>query len=73
MKRLYPSIGLGTLCGLFGKTRQAYYDHSSRDSDEQLHEAVIIDLIRSVRVVLPKLGGKSFFLCYSKTLQIIIL
>jgi transposase InsO family protein len=58
MKRLYPSIGLGTLCGLFGKTRQAYYDHSSRDSDEQLHEAVIIDLIRSVRVVLPKLGGK---------------
>ncbi|MGZ3853119.1 MAG: IS3 family transposase [Flavisolibacter sp.] len=57
MKERYPTIGLGRLCGLFGKTRQAYYDHSYRDSDEQLQEAVIIELVRSVRTVLPKVGG----------------
>jgi len=42
---------------LFGKTRQAYYDHSHTDSDQQLKEAVIIELVRSVRTVLPKVGG----------------
>jgi putative transposase len=57
MKELYPFLSLERLCRLFGKTRQAYYDHSWRDSDEQLQEAVIIDLVRSVRKVLPKVGG----------------
>ena len=57
MKELYPFISLERLCRLFGKTRQAYYDHSWRDSDEQFQEAVIIDLVRSVRAVLPKVGG----------------
>jgi putative transposase len=57
MKELYPFISLERLCRLFGKTRQAYYDHSWRDSDEQLQEAVIIDLVRSLRKVLPKVGG----------------
>ena len=58
MKRLYPSLGLGRICRLFGKTRQAYYDHSSRISDDQLQEAIIIELVTSVRAVLPKVGGK---------------
>lgn len=57
MKELYPSIGLERLCRLFGKTRQAYYDHSWRDSDHQLQEEVIIKLVRSIRKVLPKAGG----------------
>lgn len=57
MKERYPSIGLERLCRLFGKTRQAYYDHSYRDSEDQLQEAIIIDLVRSVRTVLPKVGG----------------
>ncbi|MDE3235398.1 MAG: IS3 family transposase [Bacteroidota bacterium] len=57
MKVLYPSIGLGRLCKLFGKTRQGYYDHSWRICDEQLQQAVIIELVQSIRKVLPKVGG----------------
>jgi len=57
MKELYPSIGLERLCRLFGKTRQAYYDYSWRDSDDKLQEAVIIELVKSVRTVLKKVGG----------------
>ena len=57
MKQHYPSTGLGTLCGLFGKTRQAYYDHSWRTSDEQLQEAVIIERIKEVRKRIPGIGG----------------
>ena len=44
---------------MFGKTRrQAYFDHNSRASDDQLQEALIIELVRSVREVLPRVGGK---------------
>jgi len=44
-----PELGLTKLCRLFGKTRQAYYDQSWRNSDEQLHEAVIIDKVKTIR------------------------
>lgn len=57
MKKLYPSIGLGKLCRLFGKSRQAYYDYCKRKNDGQLQEALIIDLVKSVRKNLPKTGG----------------
>jgi len=56
MKQLHPSIGLGKLCRLFGKTRQAFYDHFWRGNDEQLQEGIIIDLVKQVRKSLPKVG-----------------
>jgi transposase InsO family protein len=54
---MYPLLGLGKICRLFGKTRQAYYDHCWRDSDGQMQEALIIDLVKSIRISLPKVGG----------------
>lgn len=57
MKHYYPQKGLQKLCRLFGKTRQAFYDHQWRDADEQLQEALIIDLVKSIRMVLPRVGG----------------
>jgi transposase InsO family protein len=62
MKDLYPSIGLGRLCRLFGKTRQGYYDHSWRQSDELMQEALIIDLVKNIRKSLPKAGGLKLML-----------
>lgn len=62
MKKLYPSVGLEKLCRLFGKTRQAYYDHSRRASGEQLQEALIVDLVKTVRVDLPKIGGNKLLI-----------
>lgn len=57
MKALFPSAGLGKLCRLFGKTRQAFYDHSWRYSDGQLQEALIVELVKDIRNCLPKTGG----------------
>ncbi|HEU5052655.1 MAG TPA: IS3 family transposase [Hanamia sp.] len=57
MKRFYPSAGLEKLCGLFGKTRQAFYDQSWRSSDEQLHEAFIIDKVKTIRQQIVIGGG----------------
>jgi putative transposase len=57
MKRHYDSVGLGKLCRLFGKSRQAFYDHSWRRNDDEIHEALIIDLVKLVRKTLPKVGA----------------
>ena len=57
MKQHYPSTGLEKLCGLFGKTRQAYYEQSWRTSDELLEEALIVEKVREVRIRVPGIGG----------------
>src|SRR5881227_1620389 len=62
MKTHHPSIGLERLCRLFGKTRQAYYDHYWRNAGDQLQEALIVQLVRSIRQRLPKLGARKLLL-----------
>jgi putative transposase len=57
MKQYFPAAGVAKFCRLFGKTRQAFYDHNWRNSNEQLHEAFIIDKVRSVRQHIPGIGG----------------
>src|ERR1700676_1452159 len=57
MKTYYPAAGLGTLCGLFGKTRQAFYDQNWRTSTHQMEELMIVKMVQDLRVQLPKTGG----------------
>lgn len=57
MKQYFPGAGIGKICRLFGKTRQAFYDHSWRSSDEQLYEALIIEEVRTVRQQIAGIGG----------------
>jgi putative transposase len=57
MKEYYSSVGLKRLCGLFGKTRQAFYDHAQRKESALFEEALILDLVKSYRSILPKVGG----------------
>jgi putative transposase len=57
MKTLYPDIGLQRVCRLFGKTRQAFYEHGWRSSDSGLQEALIVDLVKTIRISLPRIGG----------------
>lgn len=57
MKLYYPTAGVGKLCRLFGKSRQAYYEHSWLDNEDQWQEAIVIDLVRQVRRSLPQTGG----------------
>ena len=61
MKAMYPSVGVAKLCGLFGKTRQAFYDHCWRNSSEQLQQALVVELVTKVREQLPRIGGLKLF------------
>ena len=57
MKRHFESVGVGKLCRLFGKSRQAFYDRCWRKSNDEMHEALVIDLVKLVRKTLPKVGA----------------
>jgi hypothetical protein len=60
MKQYFSLTGLEKLCGLFGKSRQAFYDHSWRHNDEQLHEAWIIDRVKLFGLRCLESGVKNF-------------
>jgi len=70
MKRYYTTTGIVKLCGLFGKTRQAFYDHNWRSSDEQLQEALLISRIKAIRESIPGIGGLQLYRMLKPEMQL---
>jgi len=53
---MYPAIGIGTICSLFGKSRQAWYDTQQRKSQDDLQETFVLKLVEEIRQEMPRLG-----------------
>jgi transposase InsO family protein len=45
-----------TLCGLFGKSRQAWYDEQKREDNASLQAWLLLDEVRRLRLDLPSVG-----------------
>lgn len=56
--QLYPSFSVGFFCGLFGKSRQAYYEQFNIKNDRQLEEIVVLKLVAEIRAEMPRIGTK---------------
>jgi transposase InsO family protein len=56
-------MGVGPLCRLFGKSRQAYYDHLRHCSRQEEQEEIVIEMVHQVRRELPGLGGHKLYKC----------
>lgn len=56
-------MGVGPLCKLFGKTRQAYYDHIHHLCDRDSQDELALEMVRLVRRELPGLGGHKLYRC----------
>ncbi|MGK6353579.1 IS3 family transposase, partial [Parapedobacter sp. DT-150] len=56
MKQDYPSLGIKTLCRLFGKTRHAWYDYQWRFRDMCLKDEIILQHVLRIRGSLPRTG-----------------
>ncbi|MCK7554398.1 IS3 family transposase [Chitinophaga sedimenti] len=56
MKELLQEVSFSKICGLFGKSRQAWYDIRSRDTDPGLQESLVLDWVREIRSALPRIG-----------------
>jgi transposase InsO family protein len=69
VKQHYPQAAIGRLCGLFGKTRQAYYEHGWQAANGQLQEELVLDLAREARKTLKKEGAVKLLGSLQPTLQ----
>ena len=49
---------MDTLCGLFGKSRQAYYQRRNYNYKEEIKEEILLQLIERERQLMPRLGGR---------------
>ena len=58
MKQDFPQYGIGFLCGLFGKSRHAYYDSLWRKESSLVKEDVILQEVASIRKNLSRIGTR---------------
>ena len=61
MKAYYKHIGLEVLCGLVGKSRQAFYDKMHREEKEKFDASIVVDLVRRERKIAKRVGAKKLF------------
>jgi len=57
MKQRYANIGLARLCGVFGKSRQTYYERMANSEQKRMEIQLVVDLIHLRRKEMPRLGG----------------
>ena len=70
LREAEPSFGLGTLCGLFGYSRQTYY---KRGGDEEFRplalEPMIVERVRCYRSGNPRLGSVKLWLILKRQFE----
>lgn len=58
MKDLHPQVPMGRLCGLFDKSRQAFYQRQQVIYEQALEEYFILSQVQKVRQRQPRIGGR---------------
>ncbi len=66
---MYPRSSKGELCGLFGNSRQAWYDHQKRHSSKDMQEVFILTLARELRKEHKRMGAEKLYLLLSPQLE----
>lgn len=69
MKKYYPQTGVQSICGLFGKTRQAWYKQQWAEDKFGLRDAIIIKRVKEIREQMPRIGTRKLRYMLSETLQ----
>jgi len=58
VKHTNAKEGLGILCGLFGYTRQAYYQQRLRNSYHAIKGEIVLEKVKEKRKDMPRLGAR---------------
>jgi transposase InsO family protein len=53
---MYPLLGIGVICSLFGKSRQGWYEAQERDAQGMLQETFVLKLVEEIRRGMPRIG-----------------
>ncbi len=62
-------VGLKRLCGLFGKTRHAYYDKEWQVEERTIEYAVVLKLVEEQRMLMKKVGTPKLYIAIKGPLQ----
>ncbi|MBK3517838.1 IS3 family transposase [Carboxylicivirga sp. N1Y132] len=58
LRKVYPKVGVERLCGLFGKTRHAYYDKLWFSNKRESEQMMVLEMVKMMRREMPKLGTR---------------
>lgn len=61
MRERYPKAGVSLLCGLFGKSRNAYYEKSFYVSEQIQNQVIVLDLVNMFRSEMPRVGTRKLY------------
>jgi len=67
--RYHPQTAVKTICGLFGKTRQAWYKQQWSSDKLALRDAIVIEQVRQIREQMPRLGTRKLHYLISDGLK----
>jgi transposase InsO family protein len=62
MRQEHPTYSIDVLCRLFGKSRQAYYEHIRHVSVNNTQSDIILSLVREVRKNFPRMGCRKLLI-----------
>ena len=61
MKLSHSHIGLAKICGWFGITRQAFYQHEWRMMDNTIEAELVIKRVLQIRKSHRRMGGRKMY------------
>lgn len=61
LKQNIAGAGVGRLSGLFGKTRQAYYEKNWYEARRLQEEEIIVEMVQVIRREMPRIGVKKLY------------
>lgn len=53
---MFPTQGIGHICTLFGKSRQAWYENQQREEHGQLEDIIVLKFVAEIRHQQPRIG-----------------
>ncbi len=69
MKKMYSNLSMERICGLFGLTRQAYYQHIYRSVDYTIEQEFVIKQVIKIRKDHGRMGGRKLYLKLTSFLE----
>lgn len=69
LRRKAPKTGMAALCGLFGRTRQAYYARQREAGREALESTVVVERVQREREAQPRMGTRKLHVRIKGDLQ----
>ena len=68
LRGLKPRVKVETLCSLFGKSRQAYYQCIDYAYKAKASEEIVLEIVTGIRESMPKAGGRKLHVMINEIL-----